>query len=152
MTFCSTCKWFVESESQQEQDYGICKRYPPVRVNESWIRPVVYCQDICGEFSVNRSIIKEEYPTIKSEYSEEFDIFWKEYPRKIGKAAAWKAWKKNCPDLNKCLATLKWQRNQEQWQDEQFVPHPSTWLNQCRWDDEPINIEQPVKKVWHSVQ
>lgn len=70
-----------------------------------------------------------------------FETFWKAYPRKVGKDAARKAWKKKGCTVNlleKMLVTLEAQRQCKQWQKEdgQFIPHPSTWLNEGRWDDE----------------
>jgi hypothetical protein len=43
--------------------------------------------------------------------------------------------------LDKMLAGLEWQRQQAAWMKDggQFVPHPATWLNQGRWDDEPFH-------------
>ena len=37
------------------------------------------------------------------------------------------------------LKSLAWQRESEQWTREggQFIPHPSTYLNEGRWMDEP---------------
>jgi hypothetical protein len=67
--------------------------------------------------------------------------FWPEYPRKVGKAA--------CEDffdrrrvtqalLDRMIAQVRACCRTEQWQNSQFVPHPKTWLNQRRWeDDEP---------------
>jgi hypothetical protein len=72
----------------------------------------------------------------------DFDAFWQAYPRKVGKDAALKAWRKRRPDralLDAMLRALDWQRNSPQWRkdDGQYVPYPSTWLNQGRWQDEP---------------
>lgn len=69
-----------------------------------------------------------------------FENFWAAYPRKVGKGAARKVWDRLRPDealVNKIAAALDWQREQEQWRDPQFIPHPRTWLFQERWDDEP---------------
>jgi hypothetical protein len=42
------------------------------------------------------------------------------------------------------LAALAWQVQQPDWLKDggQFVPHPSTWLNQGRWQDEPRDQPQ----------
>ena len=74
-------------------------------------------------------------------YSERFCIFWKEYPKKVGKAAAKKAFKKIEPSaelLQKMLEAIKAQKQSEQWARDggQFIPHPTTWLNRGQWDDE----------------
>lgn len=74
-----------------------------------------------------------------------FDTFWQAYPRKVGKAAALKAWKKHKPDIDKCLAALEWQKNDDQWQDKSFIPHPATWLNRGSWDDEKCNVKRQEK-------
>lgn len=75
----------------------------------------------------------------------DFDIFWKAYPRKEGKKAALAAWRKakDKPSLEVILAAVERSQNNFQWQKEggRFIPHPSTWLNQGRWDDQETQIE-----------
>lgn len=71
-----------------------------------------------------------------------FESFWSEYPRKISKQAALKAWNKLNPDealLNRILSALKIQAKSEQWikDNGQYIPYPATWLNGMRWQDEP---------------
>lgn len=73
---------------------------------------------------------------------EGFAEFWKAYPRRVGKDAAWKAWQKRKPDaalMDKIRQALDWQRVQDNWLRDggRFIPHPATWLNQARWEDEP---------------
>jgi len=67
-----------------------------------------------------------------------FSIFWEEYPKKVGKGSAEKAWEKLKPDLAVVLASLKEQKQSRQWTENagQYIPHPTTWLNQKRWEDE----------------
>ena len=68
-----------------------------------------------------------------------FDLFWEAYPRRVGKLAAARAWKRLKPDpqlVGRMLWAITWQRTSRQWR-EGFVPHPTTWLNQGRWMDEP---------------
>ncbi|WP_353177608.1 hypothetical protein [Delftia acidovorans] len=72
--------------------------------------------------------------------SEGFTEFWSVYPRKVGKDAARKAFAKRKPDpelLAKMLAAVAIQAKSAQWQRDggQYIPHPSTWLNEGRWDD-----------------
>ncbi len=76
-----------------------------------------------------------------------FESFWKEYPRKIGKGAAHKIWTKLKPSqklVAQIMKAVEDQKQCDQWQRDsgQYIPHPSTWLNQQRWDDEP-GKEQP---------
>ena len=81
-----------------------------------------------------------------------FNEFWKSYPRKVAKAYARKAWNKIKPDrelLDKMLKTLEWQKDSEDWKRDggQFIPHPSSWLNGERWEDEPYKEESFEEKV-----
>jgi hypothetical protein len=75
----------------------------------------------------------------------DFDTFWNEYPKKVGKEAARKAWFKNKPDLETVINSLKWQKLSSQWfkNGGLYIPNPSTWINQHRWDDEPSNEGSP---------
>lgn len=70
-----------------------------------------------------------------------FEDFWSFYPRKVGKDAARRAFaKRNVDDmlLAKMLDALETQKRSPEWKKDggQFIPHPSTWLNQGRWQDE----------------
>lgn len=70
-----------------------------------------------------------------------FDLFWSTFPRKIGKGAAELAWKKLKPDgplQARIIQAVKAQCKSEQWRRDQgqFIPHPATWLNGKRWEDE----------------
>lgn len=85
------------------------------------------------------------------DYDKSFLAFWQAYPRRVGKGAAWKAWKNaggNRPPLESLLNALALQRASPDWNRDggKFIPHPATWLNQRRWEDE---IEAPkVKNGW----
>jgi hypothetical protein len=73
--------------------------------------------------------------------NETFDVFWTTYPRKTAKAEALKSWSKLKPDEPLILAILKaleLQKQSSQWRRDagQYIPHPATWLNQRRWEDE----------------
>ncbi len=73
-------------------------------------------------------------------YSEEFERFWEEYPKKkrIGKYAAFAAWRAHTPPLERCIETLRAQKTCQQWTKDggQFIPLPITWIRQHRWEDE----------------
>jgi len=85
------------------------------------------------------------------EFPPGFDRFWQAYPRKTAKPQAAKAFARLRPDeplLSRMLAALALQRQSSQWQrdDGQFIPHPSTWLNGRRWEDEVS--AQPMDDVF----
>lgn len=67
-----------------------------------------------------------------------FDAFWEAYPKKVGKAAAKKAFDKVPKNVwDKLVPSVNIQKQSRQWlkDDGQFIPNPATWLNQGRWDD-----------------
>ena len=70
-----------------------------------------------------------------------FAEFWDAYPKKVGKGAAEAAWKKQCPDLSVCLGAISLAAKSESWKCEggKYIPNPSTWLNQKRWEDQHQN-------------
>ena len=74
-------------------------------------------------------------------YSKAFLKFWESYPKKVGKGAAWKAFKRAAINgrLEQVISAVENQKRSEQWSRDggQYVPHPATWLNQRRWEDEP---------------
>jgi len=76
-------------------------------------------------------------------YSDAFLLFWDVYPNKIGKGKAFDVWKKSgCEKLNgEITRSVEEQKKCQQWKKDngQFIPHPSTWLNQRRWEDEPMS-------------
>ena len=70
-----------------------------------------------------------------------FDQFWDTYPKKVGKEAARKIWKRLKPDRNlqaQIINAVRVQLSCDQWVRDggQYIPHPSTWLNAGRWSDE----------------
>lgn len=74
-------------------------------------------------------------------YGERFDAFWNAYPKKVGKGAAEKSFKKLKPSgdlLQRMLSAIETQKQSDQWKRDngQYIPNPATWLNQTRWEDE----------------
>lgn len=77
-------------------------------------------------------------------YPEEFEQWYRTYPRHVGKRKAFTAWK---TAIKRIDPTTLLARTQEfashvkaQGTEQRFVPHPTTWLNRDGWDDE---IQQP---------
>ena len=69
---------------------------------------------------------------------EAFDVFWESYPKKVGKEAARKAFAKVKMPVETLVAAVEAQKRGEQWTRDggQYIPNPTTWLNQGRWEDE----------------
>jgi len=62
-----------------------------------------------------------------------FDEFWQKYPLKVGKGAARKSYLKAIKKTSHEKIMDGLSRYDP---DPNFICHPSTWLNQERWDDE----------------
>lgn len=70
-----------------------------------------------------------------------FEQFWAAYPRKQNKEKARRAWRKLRPDEALCRVmaeALERDKRGEQWRRDNgsYIPHPSSWLNGRRWEDE----------------
>lgn len=95
---------------------------------------------MCHHYDYLRDYIKE-LEEITPFDTAKFEVFWKAYPRKVAKKYAGKIWqnmKVNDIFFDTIMKALEIQKKSKQWTDEkgQFIPHPSKWLNQERWNDE----------------
>jgi hypothetical protein len=81
--------------------------------------------------------------------SARFDAWYELYPVKKSKAAARQSWTKQNLDerADELMAILQRQVTQDaQWQ-RGYIPHPSTYLNQQRWEDEVTHeANRPVQQ------
>lgn len=96
----------------------------------------------------------------RSKSEQEFDIFWKHYPKDRNKARAKQIWKRKyqegwlpilLDDIEKRL------RNDSQWRHKQYIPYASSYLLQERWNDEISEISTQPKtnskyEGWDSYQ
>lgn len=80
-------------------------------------------------------------PTQRVKYPASFEEFWRLYPRKVGKDKALSAWKtavKNKTTPATITAAAARMVNDPNLPDENFIPHPTTWLNRGGWNDPPF--------------
>ena len=71
--------------------------------------------------------------------SEAFDRFWTLYPRKVAKGTARRAWVRavKVAGAEVIVGALEAQVAGGVFRVEKcFVPHPATWLNGERWEDD----------------
>jgi len=68
-------------------------------------------------------------------YSADFETFWTAYPRKIGKQAAFKEWKRHKVDLSTALKAIDQQRNAGMFKEQQFIIYPERWIKNGRWEE-----------------
>lgn len=96
--------------------------------------------------TTNHKPLEDQKTSAPASAGDLFPKFWKLYPNKKGKAAAEKAWAKLkvTDDLFNLIAqSLAKQCASQAWTKDggQFIPHPATWLNGKRWEDEvPSNV------------
>ena len=98
---------------------------------------------------VNKGI-NTSYSATDRAFTDSFDQFWKEYPKKVAKQSALKAWKKINPDdelFRKIMDGLKRWKDSGEWDRDggQYIPYPASWLNGSRWEDE-ISKKVPVQE------
>ncbi len=87
---------------------------------------------------------------------DDFETLWRNYPRKIAKGDARKAWaqtEKIRPPLQHLLKALAVAKASDQWRKDNgsFIPYMSTWLRQERWEDcHEVELEQVTAdgKMW----
>jgi uncharacterized protein YdaU (DUF1376 family) len=92
---------------------------------------------------ITNNLITNNSITHIRDIEDNFEIFWRAYPKKVGKETARKSWNKIRPNLQDVLNALAWQKDSKQWFEKggQFIPNPSTYLNQHRWlDEQPLRV------------
>lgn len=77
--------------------------------------------------------------TSRATHAEGFDEFWKQYPRKVAKGDASRAWVKALEKApaQGIIAGAKRYAAEREGQGDKFTKHPATWLNAECWLDAP---------------
>lgn len=77
-------------------------------------------------------------PPARATPSQDFLTFWAAYPRRVGKQDAIKALvrARRKASLEEILAGVEQLKKEVAGKDPNFTPHPTTWLNAGRWEDE----------------
>jgi len=88
---------------------------------------------------------------------DDFDSFWKFYPRKASKEAARKAWEKLRPDqhiMQMILDNVRERVEKGEWRkdNQSFILHASTYLNQKRWEDEVLDQQTQTRTDPESIK
>ncbi len=75
---------------------------------------------------------------------ETFTEFWQVYPRRVAKPAAEKCWRRLSKSDKR--AALQFLARAEWPEEKKFIPHPATWINQRRWEDELPDDDGPEQE------
>ena len=115
---------------------------PKSKTEENLTEPNI-TEDNLNPKNKNKNKNKTEEEEIK--LMSRFSRFWSVYPNKVKKSVAEKSWVKLAPDdalTDRIVADVE-RRVRTEWTGEgaKYVPHPTTYLNQRRWEDETeVNI------------
>lgn len=95
--------------------------------------------------------INNNTPIVPRGDAAQFEKFWAAYPRKIDKQKACRVfWKINPNEklLGIMLAALDKQKRSPQWTKDggAFIPYPTTWLNNRRWEAEEGEAKSTTSK------
>lgn len=98
--------------------------------------------------ALNKELKKEK----DKQYTEAFNKFWVAYPRKVGKPSAFTAFKNLSPDeelLKVMLSSLEIQKCSNQWMKNngEYIPHPSRYINDRRWEEFAQEAKEREKDV-----
>ena len=130
-----------KKETYEKDMLNICNSYEEHMENENINKNI---NININKNRVNRVIGEEEKETeILDKWEMQFNEFYGLYPRKVKKQDVKKWFQKNKPSnelFSSMMHSLEQFRASKDWQKDggQFIPYPSTWLNQKRWEDEDI--------------
>jgi len=119
-----------EPEQEQERDK-----------EDISVKPI--SENSTGQFGLEPTTLPER---IKPQDSDDFEMFWMAYPRRVAKGNARKAFRiavKNAvPSV--IIAGAERFARERRGQDPKFTPHPASWLNAGRWADDPQALPPTV--------
>lgn len=88
--------------------------------------------------TTHEALTSIERARAQSQTPNDFDEFWRLYPRKVSKAKCEQRWRRMTSEQRRlAIESLPghiahWERTVS---DPRFIPHPTTWLNGERWND-----------------
>lgn len=90
--------------------------------------------------SIVRTLKPSKKEKLNSTYESMFEDFWKIYPEKVAKGKAYEVWQLLEENIKTdCITAITNQvaskHFYKDWLKKDSVPHPTTWLNQRRWED-----------------
>jgi hypothetical protein len=95
--------------------------------------------------SIRRKEGKKDKNVIQVDDKDLTEEIYQAYPKKVGKGSAIKAIKKAIKiiDPNDLLEIVKIYSTKIDGKDKKFIPHPSTWFNDMRWEDDQSTWDKP---------
>jgi hypothetical protein len=127
-------------------DQGIADQEKPANKKEIYTKKYIQRNNIKKEDSTQLSTFADFPNNEPNQVDQLFQVFWKAYPIKKSKGLAQKSWAKILKaeglDVSaEIISSVERHKTSEaQWlkNNGEFIPHPSTFLNQARWRDEIV--------------
>ncbi len=141
-----------KKETYEEDMKNICNSYEEHMENENInINKNI---DLIKNKDRDKGVIggKEEEIEVLEIWETQFNEFYHLYPRKVKKQDVKKWFQRNKPSnelFSSMMNSLEQFRASKDWQKDggQFIPYPSTWLNQKRWEDEGIEEKKSMSAL-----
>ncbi|MGN1271450.1 MAG: hypothetical protein ACI4UX_05780 [Clostridia bacterium] len=144
-----------KKETYEKDMKNICNSYEEHMENENENINI----DLIENKNRDKGVIGEEEEEVEilETWETQFNEFYRLYPKKVKKQDVKKWFQKNKPSnelFSSMLHSLEQFRASKDWQKDggQFIPYPSTWLNQKRWEDEGIEQNKPMsalQRAWN---
>ena len=104
-------------------------------------------QDLTESYAgFNHIIRKKESKKVRN--NKDFEKFWEHYPKKVGKKKVQDKFDANDFPIDLIIKNIELQKKSDQWQNQQYIPNPETYLNQERWTDEVVLPSIPDEPIY----
>ena len=144
---------FDGSDFISHENNDLENRVQPFNENRGTVNGAMVLEPINTINKKETKNIKQKLLSASEDARDRFGEFWAAYPRKVNKMRAAKIWKSQKLDerATEILADISKRKALDaQWLQLQYIPHPTTYLNGQRWEDEitphaPIaqNVQKP---------
>ena len=136
-----TCQILTYSFQKDYEKWIQYTKSIPVYKNDTGYKNDTHCIQKSDQTVSIIESHKRNKETITKEIYTAFERFYSKYPRKEAKQAALKAFIKLAPDnelLELMISAVDKHSKTDNWikDNGNFIPHPATWINKRRWEDE----------------
>lgn len=129
------------------ESYGDFMRHLEVLFDFHWVCTIGESQDLITVSVVappncKMVLMGAAKRPVRGRYTEGFEKFWKAYPRRVNKAKAFRTWKSAVETIPEDILIDAAKRyaayHDSVGTDQQYIKHPTTWLNGGEWDSVPV--------------
>ena len=119
---------------------GVTNEVPGVTNEASGVTNEAARGDAVVALNLNKPLKNPNKNNVQDKLEPSFNEFWKIYPRRTGRRGALGAFAKAVTRANvdRILEGARRFANDPNLPPKQFIALPATWLNQDRWEDDPL--------------